>query len=104
MGNTASSCPTEVNVEILTSQMGKPRNYQKYVIGAQINYVSKSIENEENPIQTVNIIYKEILPKEVENERLKLRRQPFYDLFYPLVQKDNYSAPNAIATFSILTF
>ncbi len=87
---TSSNFPTEVDIEILTSQMGSPNKYQRYVVGMRILYSFSSWTGVTNPTQVVNIVYKEVLPKDVEDQRKKRRRQPFYDLFYPLVPKDAY--------------
>ena len=91
MGTTPDNFPIEVNIEILTSQMGKSNNYQKYVVGMRVQYTQRSIVNDKSPVQILNIVNKEVLPTDIEAQRARLRRQPFYDLFYPLMQKDSYA-------------
>ncbi len=107
LGTTPQNFPAEINIEVLTSQMGKPNTYQKYVVGMRVRYTQKSIANDKAPVQIVNVVYKELLPKDVENQRSKSWRQPFYDLFYPLVQKDSfgdhYSAWGAISMFATIS-
>ncbi len=46
----------------------------------------------------VNIVYKEILPQQLKEDRLRDRRKPFYDLFYPFMLQDSFALPRPTPT------
>eukprot|EP00826_Nyctotherus_ovalis_P051448 TRINITY_DN6428_c0_g2_i3.p1 TRINITY_DN6428_c0_g2~~TRINITY_DN6428_c0_g2_i3.p1 ORF type:complete len:470 (+),score=62.80 TRINITY_DN6428_c0_g2_i3:428-1837(+) len=111
------NCPTggnysttkRIHLVFLTSQMGKPGRYQKYIMGVNRTIRLKELvtitaAETENAGTTLSFRFVEYIPQQLKEQRREGRRSPFYDFFYPFVQKEEAYAQGFSRSCLILSF
>lgn len=93
-----------VHLVFLTSQMGKPGRYQKYIMGVNRTIVATTTAETVNPKTTLSFRFVEYIPQQLKEQRREGRRSPFYDFFYPFVQKEEAYAQGFSKSCLALSF